>query len=234
METITSKTVFIEYSSARKGQHFMTVVQTINHERVIIGRIFREYNPEIKRSYYQAYDFAGNQVFVNCFDISELKNKFKKSGKSLAEMSLATRKMALQKMAIQKREKFPYSQNALRTHDIKAIREKKFDRGKGITKTPEKQNPSEKTKLIKMEKEQDDCEGIYFLAASTDGSDGPTDAAGAFASLELIQKANELKLDPVSFLRNNDSYHFFEKVGGLFKTGPTKTNVCDIQILIIR
>jgi len=88
--------------------------------------------------------------------------------------------------------------------------------------------------LCEMEKEQDDCEGIYFLAASTDGSDGPTDAAGAFASLELIQKANELKLDPVSFLRNNDSYHFFEKVGGLFKTGPTKTNVCDIQILIIR
>ena len=88
--------------------------------------------------------------------------------------------------------------------------------------------------LCEMEKEQDDCEGIYFLAASTDGSDGPTDAAGAFASPELIQKANELKLDPVSFLRNNDSYHFFEKVGGLFKTGPTKTNVCDIQILIIR
>jgi len=88
--------------------------------------------------------------------------------------------------------------------------------------------------LCEMEKEQDDCAGIYFLAASTDGSDGPTDAAGAFASLELLQKANKLKLNPISFLRNNDSYHFFEKVGGLFKTGPTKTNVCDIQILIIR
>jgi|GEM_PF-1438920 len=166
METITSKTVFIEYSSARKGQHFMTVVQTLNHDRVIIGRIYREYNPETQKSKYMACDFTGKQIFFDTPDLNELKNKFKKTGKFLAEGTRATQKMALQKMAIQKKEKFPYSQNALRTHDIKAIREKKFDRGKGITKTPEKQNPSEKTKLIQMEKEQDAKNSIKYQAVA--------------------------------------------------------------------
>lgn len=155
METITSKTVFIEYSSARKGQHFMTVVQTINHERVIIGRIFREYNPEIKRSYYQAYDFAGNQVFVNCFDISELKNKFKKSGKFLAEMSLATRKLARQEP-----RRLPNNQKGSRINDIKTIRDKKTDKEKEKTKDQEK--VSEKTKLNQMEKEQDAKNPVHY------------------------------------------------------------------------
>lgn len=157
MEITNSKTVFIEYSSARKGQHFMTVVQTINHDRVIIGRIYREYEPKTQKSKYMACDFEGNQIFFDTHDLNELKNKFKKSGRFLAEGKLAT-----QKVAKQKNEKFPYSQNALRTHDIKAIREKKFDRGKGITKTPEKQNPSEKTKLIQMEKEQDTKNSIKY------------------------------------------------------------------------
>jgi len=41
-------------------------------------------------------------------------------------------------------------------------------------------------------------------------------------------------VDPDAYLANNDSYTFFEKVGGLLKTGPTNTNVCDIQVLLVR
>jgi glycerate 2-kinase len=75
---------------------------------------------------------------------------------------------------------------------------------------------------------------VVFLSAGTDGNDGPTDAAGAFADAKTIGRAQALDLDPSIFLAENDSYAFFEKVGGLFKTGPTGTNVCDIQILIVQ
>jgi hydroxypyruvate reductase len=75
--------------------------------------------------------------------------------------------------------------------------------------------------------------GIVLLAASTDGNDGPTDAAGAFASTGVLNKASGLSLDPLAYLKNNDSYHFFEKTGFLFKTGPTNTNVCDLHIALV-
>jgi len=88
--------------------------------------------------------------------------------------------------------------------------------------------------LCEIEKDPANCAGIYFLSAATDGGDGPTDAAGAFASLDILLKAINWNLKPGSFLKDNDAYHFFEKAGGLFKTGPTKTNVCDVQICIIR
>lgn len=75
---------------------------------------------------------------------------------------------------------------------------------------------------------------LLFLSAGSDGNDGPTDAAGAFASLALAQKAKALGIDPKAYLADNDSYHFFEKTGGLLKTGSTGTNVCDMQILLLR
>lgn len=76
-------------------------------------------------------------------------------------------------------------------------------------------------------------EGLTFLSAGTDGNDGPTDAAGAIVNLELYNKAVKQQLSPEKFLSNNDSYSFFEKAGGFLKTGPTNTNVCDIQLLIV-
>jgi len=76
--------------------------------------------------------------------------------------------------------------------------------------------------------------GIYFLSASTDGNDGPTDAAGAFASSELIEIAIKKNLKINDYLKNNDSYTFYNKIGGLLKTGPTNTNVCDLQIIIVQ
>ncbi len=74
---------------------------------------------------------------------------------------------------------------------------------------------------------------VTFLAASTDGNDGPTEAAGAFASHHLLRLAVDRGLSINDYLVNNDSYNFFEAIDGLFKTGPTNTNVCDLHILLI-
>ncbi|HEC96549.1 MAG TPA: glycerate kinase [Nitrospirae bacterium] len=77
-------------------------------------------------------------------------------------------------------------------------------------------------------------EGLSLLSAGTDGTDGPTDAAGAIVDGETIPRARAMGLSPEKFLAENDSYNFFKQVGGLFITGPTGTNVMDIQIVIRR
>jgi hydroxypyruvate reductase len=87
--------------------------------------------------------------------------------------------------------------------------------------------------LAELAKDELSGQGIYFLSASTDGSDGPTDAAGAFASAGLLAEAKKRNLSIEAFLQNNDSYHFFEAVGYLLKTGPTMTNVCDLHMVIV-
>jgi hydroxypyruvate reductase len=76
-------------------------------------------------------------------------------------------------------------------------------------------------------------ERIVVLSAGTDGTDGPTDAAGAVADSQTIQRAEALGLKPADFLFNNDAYHFFEKIEDLVKTGPTNTNVMDLRIMLI-
>jgi len=75
--------------------------------------------------------------------------------------------------------------------------------------------------------------GVLALCAGTDGTDGPTDAAGAIATGKSIARAARLGLDPAKYLANNDSYTFFSKLGDLVKTGPTGTNVMDIEILLV-
>jgi hydroxypyruvate reductase len=87
--------------------------------------------------------------------------------------------------------------------------------------------------LCEMEGSEDRGKGIYMLSASTDGTDGPTDAAGAYASAEVLEKSGRLGLTPGNFLADNDSYAFFSKTGYLYKTGPTGTNVCDLQIILV-
>ena len=74
---------------------------------------------------------------------------------------------------------------------------------------------------------------MHCLSAATAGRDGPTDAAGAFASAEVLAAAVAAGLSIDDYLRNNDSYHFFAAIGQLLKTGPTRTNVCDLHILLI-
>ena len=76
-------------------------------------------------------------------------------------------------------------------------------------------------------------EGITLLSAGTDGTDGPTDAAGAIVDGQTIAGAKAAGLDAGEYLDNNDSYHFFKKTEGLFITGPTGTNVMDVQIVLV-
>ncbi len=76
-------------------------------------------------------------------------------------------------------------------------------------------------------------EGITFLSAGTDGTDGPTDAAGAIVDGKAIPEAKSLGINPQENLNNNDSYNFFKQIDSLLITGPTGTNVMDVQIIII-
>ena len=76
-------------------------------------------------------------------------------------------------------------------------------------------------------------ENIVVLSGGTDGTDGPTDAAGALADTTTLERAVEMGLDPQHFLANNDSYHFFQKLGDLLMTGPTNTNVMDLRIVLV-
>ena len=74
--------------------------------------------------------------------------------------------------------------------------------------------------------------GITFLSAGTDGTDGPTDAAGAIADTQTISSASNMKLNAAEYLVNNDAYHFFEKTNSLLKTGATQTNVMDLVVVL--
>lgn len=76
--------------------------------------------------------------------------------------------------------------------------------------------------------------GTLFVSYATDGDDGPTDAAGAVAdSAVLSEGKNKFGLAIEDYLENNDSYHYFEQVGGLIKTGSTGTNVNDLMIMLV-
>ncbi len=75
--------------------------------------------------------------------------------------------------------------------------------------------------------------GITFLSAGTDGTDGPTDAAGAFVDGGTVANSARAGIDAGEYLKDNDSYTFFSRTGDLFITGPTGTNVMDIQIILL-
>jgi glycerate 2-kinase len=72
-----------------------------------------------------------------------------------------------------------------------------------------------------------------ILSGGTDGTDGPTDAAGAIADGQTIARAGAEGLDAQQFLAANDSYHFFEELGDLLITGPTNTNVMDVRLILV-
>lgn len=76
-------------------------------------------------------------------------------------------------------------------------------------------------------------EGCVFASLSTDGVDGPTDAAGAIVDMYTVKRAHALKLKPERFLKENASYHFFQKMGDLIFTGQTGTNVNDISVIVL-
>ena len=77
-------------------------------------------------------------------------------------------------------------------------------------------------------------EKIVIVSAATDGTDGPTDAAGGLVDGETMMRLRENGIDVEEVLNNNDSHHALEVVGDLLKTGPTRTNVSDLIVLLCR
>ena len=76
-------------------------------------------------------------------------------------------------------------------------------------------------------------DGVVVLSGGTDGTDGPTDAAGAIADGATVPRSLAQGYKASEFLKNNDSYHFFEGLDDLLITGPTMTNVMDLRILLV-
>ena len=80
--------------------------------------------------------------------------------------------------------------------------------------------------------EIDGLDGIVVLSAGTDGTDGPTDAAGAIVDGSTLQRGRFKGLNAANFLDRNDSYHFLQATGDLLIPGPTFTNVMDLQVML--
>ncbi len=76
-------------------------------------------------------------------------------------------------------------------------------------------------------------ENAAILSAGTDGSDGPTDAAGAIADGSTLERAAARGLDARQYLYDNDAYHFFAPLGDLIVTGPTHTNENDVMLVLV-
>ena len=76
-------------------------------------------------------------------------------------------------------------------------------------------------------------QGVWALAADSDGIDGTEDAAGAIITPDTLARARDRQLDPRAFLRAHDSYSFFAALGDLVMTGPTGTNVNDIRVMLV-
>lgn len=70
-----------------------------------------------------------------------------------------------------------------------------------------------------------------LVTLATDGEDGPTNAAGAFVTGNTLSTGLRIGIEPETFLANNDAYHYFEKTGGLILTGPSGTNVNDLNFI---
>ena len=76
-------------------------------------------------------------------------------------------------------------------------------------------------------------DSIVMLSGGTDGTDGPTDAAGAIADGSTITRAHKKGLNARDYLKRNDSYHFFQQLDDLVITGPTRTNVMDLYLFLV-
>ncbi len=79
----------------------------------------------------------------------------------------------------------------------------------------------------------DEAKGVTILCAGTDGTDGPTDVAGAVVDHQTTRDAAKKKLAPRTFLQHTDSYRFFRQIGGQIITGNTGTNVMDMVVVLL-
>ncbi len=145
---------------------------------------------------------------------SELTGEAKDAGKHLAEKAIAARREA---SGMKHDRKFCFISGGETTVTVK---------GNGL-------GGRNMELALMFARQIEGLDGITLLSAGTDGTDGPTYAAGAIVDGETTKKAKALGLDPAGYLAVNDSYNFFKKTGELFITGPTGTNVMDIQIILI-
>ena len=79
----------------------------------------------------------------------------------------------------------------------------------------------------------DGQDGVVILSAGTDGTDGLTDAAGGIVDGSTMQRGRAKGLDATAFLARNDSHHFLKATDDLLTTGPTFTNVMDLQVMLV-
>ncbi len=79
----------------------------------------------------------------------------------------------------------------------------------------------------------DGCKNVAIFSVGSDGTDGPTDAAGGYVDGSTCKKLREKDIEIYQVLENNDAYHALEKVDGLVITGPTGTNVNDFAVVLI-
>ena len=184
METQVSKTVFIEYSSFIRGQHFMTVVQTQDHQRIIIGRMYKEYDQQNKKMMYRATDFAGNPVFEDAKELSEIKRKFIECGPTMALTVPAMLKPRKEK------EGLPPIQKQERKEEVKNIRSKKSEK--------EKTKEHGKTQLMHKEMEHE-LKNEKTETTSKDGQQHSTDPIEKNSNRDEteVQNSREDELDQI-------------------------------------
>lgn len=82
-------------------------------------------------------------------------------------------------------------------------------------------------------RELEGVKGVVFLSGGTDGTDGPTDAAGGLVDDTTVSRGRSLGLDASDHLDRNDAYRFLQPLGDLLMTGPTLTNVMDLRVLLL-
>jgi len=87
--------------------------------------------------------------------------------------------------------------------------------------------------MLAMAQALSGADDIYAMACDTDGIDGSEDNAGAAIGPDTLARAVNAGLDPAKYLKNNDSYGFFDGLGDLVMTGPTYTNVNDFRALLV-
>ena len=87
--------------------------------------------------------------------------------------------------------------------------------------------------LLSLAIDLDGTTGIHALACDTDGIDGSEDNAGATLTPDALQRAARKHLQATALLDQNDAYRFFEAIGDLVVTGPTRTNVNDYRVILV-
>ena len=88
--------------------------------------------------------------------------------------------------------------------------------------------------LLSLGIDLDGLTDVYALAADTDGIDGSEDNAGAVLSPDSLQRAEQQGVRTKQLAATNDAYTFFDQLGDLILTGPTRTNVNDYRVILIR